>query len=470
MKNLGQGHFAESGHFSSPRGVPDILVGDFNNDGKRDVVTPNYGFFGEGNTISLFINQGNATFSQPVDYSSGNRPAGVAAADLNNDGWLDLVVSNYVFGPSTVSIFFNNGNGTFAPRITFPAGESAWRLAAGDMNGDSFIDIVVGNGGRKVNVLYNSNGNNFSNRIQYEIVPGPTAGADMSSVAIGDINNDGRPEIFYSPGLRFEGLYDHLSIGLLRNLGNGNFATAEFIEMVPFTGTAPAIEISDLNLDGWKDMTLASYNGRASDGYMVFMNNGSGGFQPPYLNPAGQYTVDVMSGDADNDGKIDILTTDESSLMVTFHRNFGNAYFPTPGLYPTNSFIASFLDAADIDDDGDLDVLTSATGAAGGESKPSLLKNLGSGRFTPGVNYSIRNGGVQAKLRDINGDRKPDIIFATAATSPPYDFHYALNNGDGTFGAVQTKSINACGWFDINAADFIMTGIWTLSLAKINPV
>ncbi|MBK6912334.1 MAG: VCBS repeat-containing protein [Ignavibacteriales bacterium] len=54
---------------------------------------------------------------------------------------------------------------------------------------------------------------------------------------------------------------------------------------------------------------------------------------------------------------------------------------------------------------------------------------------------------------NLNGDSFPDLLFATAINSPPYDFHYAINNGDGTFGTVQTKSIGSCGWYDIDAFD-----------------
>jgi hypothetical protein len=87
-----------------------------------------------------------------------------------------------------------------------------------------------------------------------------------------------------------------------------------------------------------------------------------------------------------------------------------------------------------------------------------VQKNLGNGIFGPGVSYSIRGGGVQAKFRDLNGDNIPDLLFATAINTPPYDFHYAINNGDGTFSAIQTKSIGACGWYDIDAIDMDNNG------------
>ena len=213
------------------------------------------------------------------------------------------------------------------------------------------------------------------------------------------------------------------------------------------------IETADLNGDGWQDIVSTSTTARTTDGFQVNLNNGTGGFLAASNQPAGQNTVDIMLGDIDNDGRPDILTADSYSMQITVHKNFGQAAFPLPHLYDTGSSIAGSVDAADIDGDGDLDIVTSASGRAATGVTVKVQKNLGNGVFGPGISYSIRGGGVQAKFRELNGDNRPDLLFATAINSPPYDFHYAINNGDGTFGPVQTKSIGSCGWYDIDAFD-----------------
>ena len=161
----------------------------------------------------------------------------------------------------------------------------------------------------------------------------------------------------------------------------------------------------------------------------------------------------MATAEVTGDKNVDVITVDSYSLQVTVHKNYGNADFPIPALYNTNNSSTGSLDAADIDGDGDLDIVSSASSIGGVGVTVTVQKNNGRGVFTPGVPYSIRGGGVQAKFRDLNGDGKPDLLFATAISTPPYDFHTAINNGDGTFGPRQTWSMNACGWNDIDAFD-----------------
>src|ERR1700730_11578201 len=84
-----------------------IAVGDFNGDGKPDLVAADFAV----SSISVFINNGNGTFAPKVDYTTNSGPISIAVRDFNLDGKPDLAVTNY-FG-NNLSVFINNGNGTF---------------------------------------------------------------------------------------------------------------------------------------------------------------------------------------------------------------------------------------------------------------------------------------------------------------------------------------------------------------------
>jgi hypothetical protein len=302
-----------------------------------------------------------------------------------------------------------------------------------------------------MNILFNGGSNNFSNRVEMITQPVVWGGDANANVEAADIDNDNDNDILYSSSHTWDG--NGGQIVLFRNLGNGTFAAKQLINLVLFTGGAVDMDVADLNGDGWKDIVGANFQGAIGDGYQVVLNNGSGNFLPAVVVPAGQSTYTLTTADVDNDNKIDVITSDWYSLQVTVHRNFGQANFGTRTLFNTNNSFAGSLDAADIDGDGDLDVVTSAASIAAVGVTVTVQKNNGTGIFTNGVAYSIGGGGVQAKFRDLNGDTKPDLIFATAISSPPYNFHTALNNGDGTFGPRQTWQMNACGWNDIDAFD-----------------
>ena len=446
LKNNGEGLFNSTpAHYNSPETSQFVETADFNNDSFLDVVVSNSGEFWDGNSISVFMNDGDGTFGSPATYTVGIGAAGIVVADFNDDGNIDLAVANYgTFGSqNTIRILLNTGGGAFSPAVSYPAGDSPYRIEAAKINLDDFIDLVVANENGFLNVLLNSGTGNFSNRTEYSV--SQTSNGLFPSVWLADIDNDSDQDILYT-NLNLFG------IELFRNLGN-SFSTPETIQSNDFSGGIMDIETADLNADGWLDIVATSTTARTTDGYQVFINNSSGGFLEPYRNPAGQNTVDIMLGDVDSDGWVDILTADSYSMQITVHKNYGQATFPIPHLFDTGSSIAGSLDAADIDGDGDLDVVTSASGRAAIGVTVKVQINLGNGIFGEGVSYSIRGGGVQAKFRNLNGDSFPDLLFATAINSPPYDFHYAINNGDGTFGTVQTKSIGSCGWYDIDAFD-----------------
>ncbi len=449
LVNQGNGDYAAPVSYVSPLAALDISVADFNADGLKDVVVSNTGSNEEGNSISVFFNLGNAVFGLPVNITVGSAPAGLATADLDGDGDIDIAVCNKA--SATVSIIRNNGNGTFGPVVSFPAGNAAFKLVVSRIDADNQVDLVIANEGvQKMNVLFNTGNGTFDSRVEYNVLM--IWGGDMwSCVESADMDNDGDNDILYSSGKTFDG--NRGIIAYFKNNGNGTLAPVISLPFTLNSGGSSDIEITDVNSDGWKDIIGNYYSGRETDNYQLLMNNGAGGFLPAVSLPAGGGTFSLASTDINNDTKPDILTLDRNSMQVTVHLNDGNGNFPVPVTYSSSNGLPGALDAADIDADGDLDLISSASSIAAIGVTVTVSKNNGNGTFSPAVEYSIGDGGIRAKFRDLNGDNFPDILFATAISSPPYNFHTAINNGNGTFGARQTWPANSCGWSDIDAVD-----------------
>jgi len=141
LMNNGNGTFAPKVSYATNGNASGIAMGDFNGDGKADLVSSNWSTA----TISVFINNGNGTFAAKVDYTAMQFPSNIVAGDLNGDNKADLVATGS--WDNVVSVFINNGNGTFQNQVTYPTGyygQSPNDVALGDVNGDSKLDIVTG--------------------------------------------------------------------------------------------------------------------------------------------------------------------------------------------------------------------------------------------------------------------------------------------------------------------------------------
>jgi FG-GAP-like repeat/FG-GAP repeat len=182
-----------------------VAVGDLNGDGQPDLVTANIG--GDPNaspppagTVSVLLGSSGGTFSAATPYPTESLMAfSVAIGDLNGDGHLDLAVANFGdpsgFGQNgTVSVFLGSGGGTFsaATRYSTQTGfAGAQSVAIGDLNGDGKLDLAVADASNKVPILFGNGDGSFN-------VPTPptfTGINNPGSVAIADLNGDGRLDL-----------------------------------------------------------------------------------------------------------------------------------------------------------------------------------------------------------------------------------------------------------------------------------
>lgn len=212
-----------------------VAIADVNGDGHPDVVAANWcgdGNCGEDGTMSVLLGNGDGKFEPAVAYDSGGRlPESVAVADLRGNGILDLVVANVVSvggdsGSDVVGVLLGNGDGSFQPAVSYSAGGNGNdALAVGDVNGDGIPDLVVVEecrspisgrgrcfgGGRLALLLGNGDGT-----FQQAIGHG-SGGFGGTSVAIRDVNGDGRPDLLVTNSEATKGDGNHSAVAAVLN-------------------------------------------------------------------------------------------------------------------------------------------------------------------------------------------------------------------------------------------------------------
>jgi hypothetical protein len=172
-----------------------LAVGDFNGDGAPDLaVTDEYG----ADTFSVLLGDGNGAFGPEHEYRAGDMPCSVAVADFNGDGKPDLAVGSL----DGVSVLLGNGNGGFGSKTEYHISEYARALVAGDFNGDGTIDLAVATGDtNQVCVLPGNGLGGFGRGTTYAVGAHASSYSMAQSIAVGDLNGDGRTDLAVSNGL-----------------------------------------------------------------------------------------------------------------------------------------------------------------------------------------------------------------------------------------------------------------------------
>ena len=184
-----------------------------------------------------------------------------------------------------------------------------------------------------------------------------------------------------------------------RNRGDGRLDSLESFVFEDFSTGSLRLVAADLNGDTLPDLVTSLGSGRTGDGYRVQLNLGNGRFGPATLRSAGQWTGDVAVGDANQDGRPDIVTLDEYSSEMTVHPNSGAGQFASPTVFTDGvPWLSGTIEAADMNGDGKLDIVTSSDVRSLVSVPVSVFLNNGRGSFLPGSQVAF--AGVQAKARD----------------------------------------------------------------------
>lgn len=344
-----------------------IAAGDFNNDGLIDFAVVSSGdAFGNyaPNTVSVLLGRADGTFAPQITFPTGPNPVAIAAADFNGDGRVDLVVANAnclvpqqinnQCAPSTVSILFGNGDGTFQPHIDLAVGAIPSSVVAADFNGDGKVDLAVANTqDATVSILLGNGDGTFQPRTTFATAA--TGIMSWQSVTVGDFNNDGKLDLAVTcnsvisvlPGKGDGTFGPHIDSGVGGFfLAAGDFNGDGKLDLAvsgPSSGGAPTISVllgigdgafvlqtqydggnsvavADVNGDGKLDLLVPLDLSPAEGDYVeILLGNGDGTFQPAVNYGTASSPTSLWVADLNGDGKLDLaVVTSPGCTFIRF--------------------------------------------------------------------------------------------------------------------------------------------------------
>jgi hypothetical protein len=384
-------------------GPRDLAVGDMNGDKKLDVVVAAKRCF-------LLLGHGDGTLAAANDCPMSQPFSAVAVADFNRDGKLDIAASNGSDSfYSTVGVTLGNGDGSFAAVADYQTDQSPALMAVADLNGDGVADIATANTTNlTLSVLLGKGDGTFPSQAppRYPVNP-----AGLRSIAAGDFNGDGRPDLVSLTN-------DASGAGLLLATGGGTYAAAVDC---PMASPPDALAVGDLNGDGRSDLvTLSSSTGSAS----VLLGKGNGAFEAGVDYPTGPTPLSLAIGDLSGDGKPDVVVAGKSPSTVSVFLGTGNGKLAAKVDYPAGEDPWSVA-LGDLNGDQKLDVVT----ANASSNTVSVLLGTGSGKLAAKKDYATGASPGWVALGDVNGDGKLDVV---TANMDSYTLSVLLGKGDGT--------------------------------------
>jgi hypothetical protein len=301
------------GTFQAPRSVgqadsaqiTDIAMGDLNHDGKLDVVAVS-----AAGTFNVFFGKGDGTFETPLSYTTLAAPLSVTTGDFYGNGLLDIAIGDE---EGKVEIFKNVGGKSFSIASSIPVGDESaiTRLRAGDMNESGVSDLAALNGDAAFALWGKGNGT---------FTPVQLSGyANPAGLEIGDLNQDGKADVLVTFGCNPDAPCGGIDVFY----GQGNSTTLERHAVRSETMGAPSRPLAvDVNGDGIADL-VAQSGSDGLTGIHVWLGNPDGTFnQTAQFFPVSSYADGgLVAGDFNRDGMMDFAQTLPGDGQIEFYLN-----------------------------------------------------------------------------------------------------------------------------------------------------
>jgi hypothetical protein len=347
---------------SSPAPGVAINRGDFNNDGIIDLVTANNS---STNSVSVYLGRADGTFASPVTTATGHQANDLAFGDFNNDGKLDIAVSNV--DSNTVQILLGNGDGTFTVGDTILLDAVPASITTSDFNNDGKMDLAVGigvtsNQGVTTNEVVILQGDSVGHFAKVNTLNFGTSIGLVTKVRVGDFNADGKVDIAVLAQKAIDAL-----------TGNGDFTFAA--DVIAQYAQTNDMTTGDMNQDGFTDILVSWFDsaGGLSGGVDEFLGTTTlGGFTHVGLIPSStayESPRQIIAADVNGDGINDVVGLDDDSTSAngvyvwTCDGEFEGSCNPTPTkfIYTTDRDKTALV-AGDFNRDGKIDFAATEVG------------------------------------------------------------------------------------------------------------
>jgi hypothetical protein len=275
----------------------DVVAADFDMDGDIDLaVAADF-----NDWVSVFMNNGDGSFASRIEYVVGFQPYSVCASDLNADGWVDIVAQ--VVSDNTIAVLLNDGDGTFASAVSYNSCGNAYDVLAADLDDDGDMDIA------SCGVHYGDcvaiHPNNGDGSLASPIYINDGVYDTPWSLYAADVDGDGDNDLAYSHW----GNYPQ-GVHVMVNEGDMTFVPDD--SSYAYSG-AVSVVASDVDGDDDVDLVSSDYSWWT----FVDLNDGSGAFSRHDSYIAGNGAYRVYVADLDNDGDMDLATAGFEELCVS---------------------------------------------------------------------------------------------------------------------------------------------------------